>query len=221
MLPFVTPTLDAAKLVTALADIDAILRTAPNDAALASAVRKVFDSRPLPGLRCALGPGSSGEDVARLIGSLLLAVPIAFTVILAMLTRARPRVQAYPGREGHTRPLTADEAADLHLPADTGVQGWHRDGTMEAGGIIAGDCSVTLLPDLIPAAKMAMIEAGTPVGMALDGMTRTDTTVALRWPDEPGLLAAAVLCYDGQRAGLAAERISSEALDRIAKGCYQ
>lgn len=222
LLPVTAPTLDAAMLYTALADIAALLHGDPADAAVASGVRHILDARPLPGLRCALGPGSTGEDVARLFGSLLVALPIAFTVILGAITRSRPKIEAAPcgqcGRRcaGHLRPLTAGEAGQLHLPASTCAQGWHRDGTLTAGEA-AVDTSVTLLPDLVPAGPMEMIRQGTPVGIALPDLYRADTEVRLRWPADPGLTVSAVICLNGRRAGIVHEEAPAAALDRIAK----
>lgn len=217
------PTLAAATQYTALADIAALLRDAPSDAAVGSGVRHIFDARPMPGLRCALGPGSSGEDVARLLGSLLVALPVPFTSVLGSLTRERPRIEPLPCDrcetrcQGHVRPLTEAEARALDLPADTTVKGWHRPGLMMAGTTIAAGTTVTLLPDLVPAGLMDMIQAGTPVGAALPDLKRIDTSVALRWPLDPGLLVSAVLVLHGHRAGASTERVTCAVLDRLAK----
>jgi hypothetical protein len=217
------PTLAAAEQFTALADISALLDRAPNDAAVGSGVRHIFEARPLPGLRCALGPGSSGEDVARLIGSLLVALPVPFTKVIGSLTREHPRIEALPcGRcetrcRGHERRLTGAEAATLGVADDIAAAGWHRDGLMMTGTTIAADTAVTLLPRLVPAGLMDMIRDGTPAGAALPDLRRTGTSVRLRWPLDPGLLVSAVLVLNGQRAGVTSERVTCAVLDRLAK----
>jgi hypothetical protein len=225
VLPVTAPTLDAAIMFTVLADITDLVMRAPNDAAVGSGVRGILDARPLPGLRAALGPGSTGEDVARLFGSLLVALPIPFTVIMRGLTRQRPRIEALPCDQcpgmrcrGHIRPLTEDEADALHLPPDTGVQGWHRPGIMSVGKTTAADTAVTLIPDLVPAGVLDIIRDGTPVGTALPDLARVDTTVELRWPDDPGLVVTAVICLNGHRAGVTSELVTCTMLDKLAKG---
>lgn len=218
-----TPTLDAAVMYTALADIAGLLRRGLPEAAIGCGVRQILDARPIPGLRSALPPGATGEDVARLIGSVMIALPVPFTVLMRGLTRDQPRIEALPcGRcdrrcTGHGRPLTVEETGPLHLPVTTGARAWHRSGIMTAGGAVI-DTSATLIPDLVPARAMDLIRGGTPIGTALPDLARVDTTVELCWPAEPGLAITAVICLGGQRAGITAETLSADTLDRLAKG---
>jgi hypothetical protein len=222
------PTLAAALQFTALADIARLL-DGP-DEALASGVRHIYRDRPMPGLTAALGPGSTGEDAARLIGSLLLSVPEAsFTMIMHALTRERPRIQPLPGEEGRVMPLSeADEvlgqepgtvAGALGLPPATTGDGWGRKGKVIAGTTICADTFIYLLPDLVPAGPMGQIKRGAPAGTALEGwdMRRIEPAVRLTWPHDPGLCCTAVVCLGAKRVGVAAQQVTAGLLDRLAK----
>jgi hypothetical protein len=217
-----SPTLAAAQQFTALADIARLLHG--NDAALASGVRHIFDDRPMPGLVCALGPGSTGEDAARMIGGLTVSLPVAFTSIVAWATREEPRMTPVPGSQGY-RKLDDGDPEDAGLAPVLGLacgdRIWGRRALMNAGTTVAAETAVTLNPEEIPAGPMGLIEKGTPVGSALAGydLRRIFPAVEVTWPADPGLRLAAVLTVCGGRvAGFTRERVTRELLDRLAKG---
>lgn len=208
-----SPTLAAAQQFTALADIARLL--AGPDPALASGVRHIFEDRPMPGLTCALGPGSTGGDAARLIGGLMISLPVAFTSVIAALTRERPRMDVIPGTQGDTG-LSPDELAILG--ADPGTV-WGRAALMRAGTTTAAKTTIKLIRGLVPAGPMAHIEAGAPAGDALAGfdMARVLPAAAITWPADPGLLLSAVITIAGRTAGFTYERVPYALLDRLAK----
>jgi hypothetical protein len=210
-----SPTLAAAQQFTALADIAALLRS-DNDAVVGSGVRHIFEDRPMPGLTCALGPGSTGGDAARLIGSTMISLPVAFTTLVGALTRERPRMDVIPGTQGDTD-LNADELAVVGGTPKGST--WGRAALMRAGTTTAAHTAIKLIRDLVPAGPMERIEAGTPVGEALDGwdMARALPSVAVTWPADPGLLMSAVITIGGHVAGFSYERVTYELLDRLAK----
>jgi hypothetical protein len=214
-----SPTLAAAQQFTVLAEIAGLLR-GENDAAVGSGVRHIFADRPLPGLTCALGPGSSGEDAARLIGGMMVSMPVPFTAVVAALTRERPRMDPVPGGQGHRHLGTDDGDRELAaaLGLAPGARVWSRAARMLAGDVTAADTDMTLNQGMIPPALMAMIEAGLPVGTALPDMRRMLPAVTVAWPGDPGLVLSAVLALGGRPAGVTAERVPAAFLDRLAKG---
>jgi len=216
-----SPTLAAAQQFTALADIAALLRS-DNDAVVGSGVRHIFEHRPMPGLTCSLGPGSTGDDAARMIGGLTITTPVPFTKIIEWATRERARMTPVPGTQGY-RHLDPGDPADQALAGTLGLAAgdrvWGRQAFMEAGRLTAATTAATLNPELIPSGPMRMIEAGCPIGTALEGFTmqRTEPAVKVAWPADPGLLLSAVITVGGKVAGFTSEEVPCTLLDRLAK----
>lgn len=223
-----SPTLAAAQQFTVLADIAGLLRC-DNDAVVGSGVRHIFADRPVPGLTCALGPGSTGEDAARLIGGLLISLPVSFTSVVHALTREQPHMDVIPGTQGY-RELGGDDEGDAKLAAALGLcpgdRVWGRAARMLAGTgarggpVTAAETVITVNPEMIPDGLIALMEGGWPAATALEsaGARRVLPSVALSWPGDPGLVTDAVLAIGGRPAAVARECVPAQFLDQLAKG---
>jgi hypothetical protein len=197
-------------LFEVIADIRRLDRPGTSDAAFRSAVRSAIAERlpPPGGPDCLprLAPGSTPADAAGMIAGVMLRNAGPATALLARL--AGQAITITVTTAAH-RNLSGAEAA--RFAARPGTRAYEREGTMTAGDLPVATTRLVLVPERLPAAAWAAIQAGRAAGDALGpyGLHRTDRKVCL---SRPAALvdASATLTLGDQIVGTAEEHITPE-----------